>query len=324
MDVLFIEFMSKPLWTWAAFVAIIGLLLAFDLGVLHRKSHAIGVKESLGLSAFYITVGLGFGAVVYWWMGAQAATEYLTGFVVEKSLAMDNIFVIAMIFSYFAIPAQYQHRVLVYGILGVLILRGIMIAAGAAIVTEFSWVLYLFAAFLIVTGIKMLFSADKPHDVSKSRAVQFMNKHLKMTPQLHGEKFFVRQPDGSGRLRTFVTPLFGALLMVEFADLIFAVDSIPAVFAITTDPYIVLTSNVFAILGLRALYFALAAMVDRFVYLKYALAAVLIFIGSKIFVADMLGLAKIPPMISLSVTIGILAAGILGSLWKTRNVKADA
>jgi tellurite resistance protein TerC len=323
MDLLFAEFLSKPLWTWIAFVAAVGLLLAFDLGVLHRKSHVIGVKESLGLSAFYITIGLGFGGIIYWWMGGQAATEYLTGFVVEKSLAMDNIFVIAMIFSYFAIPAAYQHRVLVYGILGVLILRGIMIAAGAAIVTEFSWVLYIFAAFLVLTGIKMLFTADKKHDVSRNFAVQFMTKHMNMTKELHGEKFFVRQPDSTGRLSLFITPLFGALVMVEIADLIFAVDSIPAIFAITTDPYIVLTSNVFAILGLRALYFALAAMVDRFVYLKYALATVLIFIGSKIFVADMLGLAKIPPIVSLSVTLSILAVGILGSLWKTRHVKVE-
>ncbi len=306
-----------------AFVAAVGLLLAFDLGVLHRKSHAIGVKESLGLSAFYIAIGVGFGGVIWWWMGAQAATEYLTGFVVEKSLAMDNIFVIAMIFSYFAIPAAYQHRVLVYGIVGVLILRGLMIAAGSAIVTEFSWVLYLFAAFLVLTGIKMLFTAEKKHDVSASPVVQFMNRRMNMTKELHGEKFFVRQPDATGRMKLLVTPLFGALVLVELADLLFAVDSIPAIFAITTDPYIVLTSNVFAILGLRALYFALAAMVDRFVYLKYALAAVLIFIGSKIFVADMLGLAKIPPIMSLSVTIGILAIGILGSLWKTRNQTAQ-
>lgn len=321
MDFLLVEFLTKPVWTWIAFVAAVGLILAFDLGVLHRKSHAIGVKESLGLSAFYIAIGLGFGGIIFWWMGGQAATEYLTGFVVEKSLAMDNIFVIAMIFSYFAIPAAYQHRVLVYGILGVLILRGIMIAAGAAIVNELSWILYIFAAFLVLTGIKMLFAAEKKRDVSKSPAVQFIHKHMNMTKNLHGEKFFVRQRDASGRLRLFATPLFGALVMVELADLIFAVDSIPAIFAITTDPYIVLTSNVFAILGLRALYFALAAMVDRFIYLRYALAAVLIFIGSKIFIADMLGLAKIPPVVSLSVTLGILAAGILGSLWTTRNAK---
>jgi len=320
MDFLFVEVLSKPLWTWVAFVTAVGLLLAFDLGVLHRKSHAIGVRESLGLSAFYIAIGLGFGGIIFWWMGGQAATEYLTGFVVEKSLAMDNIFVIAMIFSYFAIPPSYQHRVLVYGIIGVLVLRGIMIAAGSAIVTEFSWVLYVFAAFLVLTGIKMLFTGGKKHDVAQSPVVQFMTKRMNMTKELHGERFFVRQPDGTGRMRLFITPLFAALVMVELADLIFAVDSIPAIFAITTDPYIVLTSNVFAILGLRALYFALAALVDRFVYLKYALAAVLIFIGSKIFVADMLGLAKIPPVVSLSVTLGILAVGIVGSLWKTRRV----
>ncbi len=324
MDILLLDIMGKPAWSWLAFVAAVGTLLAFDLGVLHRKSHAIGVGESLGLSAFYITIGLGFGGIIWLWLGAQSGMEYLTGFVVEKSLAMDNIFVIAMIFSYFAIPAAYQHRVLVYGILGVLILRGIMIAAGSAIVTEFSWVLYLFAAFLVLTGIKMLFTAEKKTDLAKSPLVQFMNKHLNMTKELHGEKFFVRMPNAAGKVRLFVTPLLATLVLVELADLIFAVDSIPAIFAITTDPYIVLTSNVFAILGLRALYFALSAMVDRFVYLKYALAAVLIFIGSKIFVADMLGLAKIPPMVSLSVTLGILAVGILGSLWKTRNVKAEA
>jgi len=324
MEWLLLDLMSKPLWTWLLFVGFVGLLLVFDLGVLHRKSHAIGVAESLTLSAFYIGVGLAFGGVIWWWMGAQPAAEYLTGFVVEKSLAMDNIFVIAMIFSYFAVPAAYQHRVLVYGIVGVLLLRGIMIAAGSAIVTEFSWVLYLFAAFLILTGAKMLFAGDKPRDVGKSPVVRFLTERLRMTRELHGEKFFVRQPDACGRLRLFITPLFGALIMVEFADLIFAVDSIPAIFAITTDPYIVLTSNVFAILGLRALYFALAAMVDRFVYLKYALATVLIFIGSKIFVADMLGLAKIPPLVSLSVTLAILAAGILGSLWKTRAAGSEA
>jgi tellurite resistance protein TerC len=312
--------MGKPVWTWLLFFGFVGSLLAFDLGVLHRRSHAIGVAESLALSAFYVAMGLGFAGLIWWWMGAQSAVEYLTGFVVEKSLALDNIFVIATIFAYFAIPAAYQHRVLVYGILGVLVLRGVMIAAGSALISEFSWVLYVFAGFLVLTGFKMLFSADKKTDVGNSPVVQFLSRHMKMTRELHGEKFVVRLPDASGRMRLFVTPLFGALVMVEFADLIFAVDSIPAIFAITTDAYIVLTSNVFAILGLRALYFALAAMVDRFVYLKYALATVLIFIGSKIFVADMLGLAKIPPMVSLSVTLAILAAGILGSLWKTRAV----
>ncbi len=325
MDVLFLDLMGKPVWTWLCFIAAVGLLLAFDLGVLHRKSHAVGVAESLWLSAFYISVGLGFGGVIWWWMGSQSGLEYRTGFVVEKSLALDNIFVIALIFSYFAIPPAFQHRVLVYGILGVLVLRGIMIAAGAAIVDEFSWVLYLFAAFLVVTGIKMLVSADKKPDVGANPVLGFMTRHLRMTDQLEGERFVVRRVDPStGRRQLFVTPLFVALVLVELADLVFAVDSIPAIFAITTDPYIVLTSNVFAILGLRALYFALAAMIDRFVYLKYALAAVLVFIGSKIFIADMLGLAKIPPALSLSVTLGILAIGILGSLWKTRRPSIGA
>lgn len=323
MDLLFMELMGKPVWTWIGFVALVGALLAFDLGVLHKKSHAIGVAESLKLSAFYIAIGLLFGGVVWLWLGQQSGVEYLTGFVVEKSLAMDNIFVIAMIFSYFAVPPAYQHRVLVYGILGVLILRGLMIWAGAALVTQFSWVLYIFAAFLIITGVKMLFGGHEKKDLGDSRILAFIKRHMRVSNSLDGEKFFTREKDETGRLRRVATPLFLALLMVEFADLIFAVDSIPAIFAITTDPYVVLTSNVFAILGLRALYFALAAMIERFVYLKYALAAVLIFIGSKIFIADMLGLAKIPPLLSLTVTLGILAAGIFGSLWKTRKPAID-
>ena len=211
---------------------------------------------------------------------------------------------------------------LLYGILGVIILRGIMIAAGAAVVQNFGWVLYIFAAFLIFTGIKMLMSADSHYDVANNPVLKFMKRRFPVTDKLHGEQFFVKEADATGKMRRVMTPLFLALVLVEFADLIFAVDSIPAIFAITTDPYIVYTSNIFAILGLRALYFALAAMIDRFVYLKYALSLVLIFIGSKIFVADMLGLAKIPPMLSLTITIGILAAGVIGSLWATRDKPA--
>jgi tellurite resistance protein TerC len=226
-----------------------------------------------------------------------------------------------MIFSYFAIPRQYQHRVLLWGILGVIVLRGIMIAAGAAIVENFHWVLYIFAAFLVFTGLKMLFSSDHDaNDIGNNKILKFLRKHLPVTNALHGEKFIVKEVDEkTGKLKTFVTPLFLALIMVEIADLIFAVDSIPAIFAITTDPFIVYTSNIFAILGLRALYFALAALIHRFAYLKYALAAVLVFVGSKIFVADMLGIAKIPPTVSLGVTVAILATGIIGSLWATRN-----
>jgi tellurite resistance protein TerC len=320
MDFLWVEFMGAAAWMWLAFVGIVIALLILDLGVLHKESREIGVKESLLMSAFYVTLGLAFSLFVWSQFGTQSAVEYLTGFVIEKSLAMDNIFVIAMIFGYFSIPRQYQHRVLLYGILGVIVLRGIMIAAGAAVVENYGWVLYLFAAFLVITGIKMLFAADDAYDVAANPVLKFMRRHLPITDRLHGDRFLVREPDPTnGKLKIFVTPLMLALVMVEFADLIFAVDSIPAIFAITTDPFIVYTSNIFAILGLRAPYFAPATLIHRFAYLKYALAVVLIFIGSKIFVADMLGLAKIPPSISLGVTLAILAAGVLGSLWATRK-----
>ncbi|MFM2281107.1 MAG: hypothetical protein RLZZ444_3338 [Pseudomonadota bacterium] len=321
MDLFLFDFLGKPLWMWAVFITLVLGLLILDLGVLHKGSREIGIRESLLMSAFYISIGLAFGGWIWYQSGEQSALEYLTGFVVEKSLAMDNIFIIAMIFSYFAIPREYQHRVLLWGILGVIVLRGIMIAAGAAVVENFHWVLYLFAAFLVITGIKMLFSSDHDEsDIGNNPVLKFLRKHLPVADKLHGEHFFVREADPkSGKLKTLITPLFLALIMVELADLVFAVDSIPAIFAITTDPYIVYTSNIFAILGLRALYFALAAMIHRFVYLKYALAAVLVFVGSKIFVADMFGLAKIPPAVSLSVTVGILAVGIIGSLWATQK-----
>ncbi|MCO5734072.1 TerC family protein [Rhizobium sp. SSA_523] len=320
MDFLFVDLLGKPLWMWLTFIAVVLFLLALDLGVLHKNSREIGIKESFALSGFYIALGLAFGGWIWFQSGEQAGLEYLTGFVVEKSLAMDNIFVIAMIFSYFSIPRIYQHRVLLWGILGVIVLRGIMIAAGAAIVENYNWVLYIFAAFLIITGIKMLLTADQEYDVASNPVLKFLRRKLPVTDGLRGDHFIVRETDGTtGRLKTFITPLFLALVMVELADVIFAVDSIPAIFAITTDPYIVYTSNIFAILGLRALYFALSALIHRFAYLKYALSVVLIFIGSKIFLADMLGLAKIPPVVSLTVTLGILAAGILGSLWATRN-----
>ncbi|MBD9390214.1 TerC family protein [Agrobacterium sp. AGB01] len=321
MDFLFSDFLGTPTWMWAVFISLVLGLLALDLGVLHKNSKEIGIRESMLMSTFYIAIGLAFGGWIWYQSGQQSAMEYVTGFVVEKSLAMDNIFIIAMIFSYFAIPRQYQHRVLLWGILGVIVLRGIMIAAGAAIVENFHWVLYLFAAFLVFTGLKMLFSADHDeNDLDNNRILKFLKRHLPLTNRLHGEKFFVKEADEkTGKLKTFVTPLFLALVMVEIADLIFAVDSIPAIFAITTDPFIVYTSNIFAILGLRALYFALAALIHRFAYLKYALAAVLVFVGSKIFVADMLGLAKIPPAVSLGVTVAILVTGVVGSLFATRK-----
>ncbi|NTC83491.1 TerC family protein [Agrobacterium tumefaciens] len=321
MEFLLNDFLGTPTWMWAVFISLVLGLLALDLGVLHKNSKEIGIRESLLMSGFYIAIGLAFGGWIWYQSGEQSAMEYVTGFVVEKSLAMDNIFIIAMIFSYFAIPRQYQHRVLLWGILGVIVLRGIMIAGGAAIVENFHWVLYLFAAFLVFTGLKMLFSSDHDeNDIGNNRILKFLRSRLPVTEKLHGEKFFVKETGAAtGKLKTFVTPLFLALIMVEIADLIFAVDSIPAIFAITTDPFIVYTSNIFAILGLRALYFALAALIHRFAYLKYALAAVLVFVGSKIFVADMLGIAKIPPAVSLGVTVAILATGIIGSLIATRK-----
>jgi tellurite resistance protein TerC len=246
--------------------------------------------------------------------------NYLTGFAVEKALAMDNVFVIAMIFAFFSVPRAYQHRVLFWGILGVIVLRAIMIGLGATIVSQFSWVLYLFAVFLIATGVKMIVFADQTYEVGSNPVLGFMRRRFNVTDELHGEKFWVRKPDpATGRLVWFMTPLFLALVLIEVADVIFAVDSVPAIFAITTDPFIVYTSNIFAILGVRALYFGLAAMVHRFHYLKYALAGVLIFIGSKIFAADLLGWEKFPPALSLVVTFGLLAAGVAWSLIKIRK-----
>lgn len=323
MAPLLADFLGTPVWMWLAFLTIVIALLALDLGVLHRKSQEISLHESLVMSAIYIALGLGFGAWVWLQLGADAATQYLTAFTVEKALAMDNVFVIAMIFAYFAVPGIYQHRVLFWGIVGVIVLRAVMIGLGAALVSKAGWVLYLFAVFLVLTGIKMLAFDGPSRDIGDNPLLRFVRRRFNVTGTLRGERFFVRDVDASGKRAWFMTPLFLALITIEFADIVFAVDSVPAIFAITTDPFIVYTSNIFAILGLRALYFALAAMVDRFHYLKYALAAVLIFIGSKIFLADLLGLEKFPPAISLSVTFGLIATGILWSLWKTRH-RSDA
>jgi tellurite resistance protein TerC len=320
MDFLLYEFLSKPVWMWLLFISIVIALLVFDLGVLNKDDHEIGVAESLKLSALYITLGVAFSGFVWWQIGFEESKLYLTAFVVEKTLAMDNVFVIALIFTYFAIPRMYQHRVLFWGILGVIVLRGIMIGLGATLVAQYSWILYIFAAFLIFTGIKMMFSGDEEMDISANPVLKFMKKRMNVTDELHGHDFFVKKPHPvSGKLVRFATPLFLALILVEIADLVFAVDSVPAVFAITTDPFIVYTSNIFAILGLRALYFALAAVLHRFHYLKYALSLLLVFIGSKIFVADLMGWEKFPANWSLIITFVILAAGVLFSLWKTRN-----
>jgi tellurite resistance protein TerC len=315
---LFIDWLGKPAWMWLAFISIVFALLAFDLGVLHRKVHEIGMRESLMLSTFYIGLGLSVGAWVWWYLGPEPGMAYLTGFGVEKALAMDNVFVIATIFGYFAVPRIYQHRVLFWGILGVIVLRAIMIGFGAAMVEQFSWILYVFAVFLIATGVKMIVLADRPYDVGSNPVLAFMRRRFNVTEEPHGKAFWVKQPHPvTGKPVWFMTPLFLALVIIEIADVVFAIDSVPAIFAITTDPFIVYTSNIFAILGLRALYFALAAMVHRFHFLKYALAAVLIFIGSKIFVADLVGIEKVPPALSLLITVGLLVAGVVWSLIQT-------
>ncbi len=321
MDFLFDSFLGTPVWFWLAFLGIVVLLTAFDLGFLHKEDKEMGIAESLKLSVFYIGIALAFGIWVWFQKGADLGMKYYTGFFIEKALSIDNVFVISLIFTYFAIPAKYQYRALLWGIIAVIVLRGIMIALGAALVEQFYWTLYIFAVFLVGTGIKMLIKGEQEMDVANNPVVRFANKHFRVTKELHGQKFLVKvQDEKTGKMVRAMTPLLLALIVINIADLIFAVDSVPAIFAITTDTFIVYTSNIMAILGLRALYFALAAMVHRFHYLQFALALVLIFIGSKIFISDFLmGGAKFPPVLSLAVTFGLILGGILYSLWKTKG-----
>ena len=321
MEFLFADWLGTPVWFWLAFIFLVIALTAFDLGFLNKEDREMGIGESLKLSVFYISIAMIFGAWVWYARGAEPGMQYYTGFFIEKALSLDNVFVISLIFSYFAIPPKYQYRALLWGIMAVIVLRGLMIAGGAALVQEYYWVLYLFAAFLIFTGIKMFFAGDDEMDLENNRAIRFISNRMRVTHEHHGQHFFVKVPDHkTGRLVTAATPLFLALVVINLADLVFAVDSVPAIFAITTDTFIVYTSNIMAILGLRALYFALAAMVHRFHYLKYALAAVLVFIGAKIFVSDfVLDGGKFPPAVSLGVTIGLIAVGVFYSLWKTRG-----
>jgi tellurite resistance protein TerC len=331
-------YLGMPAWAWLSFLLIVLTVLAVDLGIFHRDAHTPSMAESAVIAGTAMALGLSFSAVVWWlyYSGAASSLDsaiaaaatpserawtawelYLTGWLVEQTLAFDNVFVIAMIFTYFAVPPKYQHRVLFYGILGVIVLRAIMIGVGAALVHQFGWILYFFSAFLIFTGIKMIMMAEQKPDLANNPLLIWMRKHMRVTKDLHGQDFFVNLPDpNTGRVVRYATPLFLALVLIEFADLIFAVDSVPAIFAITQDPFIVYTSNIFAILGLRALYFVLAAVVDRFHYLKYALALVLVFVGAKIFLQQIIG--KIPPEASLGVIVTLLAGGIVYSLMKTR------
>jgi tellurite resistance protein TerC len=354
------------LWMYAGFVLLILFLLALDLGVFHRKAHVVSIREALGWSVFWIALGLAFAGFIYvgyerHWMGLgltpdlmtlapetvdgvgviyndgySATLKYITGYLVEKSLAVDNIFVIAMLFAFFAVPAMYQHRVLFWGIVGALLMRGAMIAVGAQLLREFAWIIYVFGAFLIVTGLKMLFLKAHQSDPNRNPVVRLTRRLMPVTERFHGQHFFVRAggpasheaavpgaPELPDRVveaarpgALMATPLFLALLMVEITDLVFAVDSIPAIFAITADPFLVFTSNVFAILGLRSLYFALAGMIDRFRYLKVSLALVLMIVGVKMmthtWLKQMLG--QHFNLYLLGVVLGVLLAGVVASL----------
>ena len=312
------DFLGTPTYFWVAFIAIVIGLLVFDLGILHRDEHEIEAKESLLLYGFYVLIALAFGAWVWFSRGAQSGLEFYTGYLIEQSLAMDNMFVIATIFGFLGIPRLYQHRVLFWGILGVILFRAILIGVGAALVHQFSWILFIFGAFLVFTGIRMFSHQDEEPDIEANPVLKFLRGRFRITNELRGRHFAVQEPDPkTGKIVTWLTPLAVALIMVEFVDLIFAVDSVPAVFAVTQDTFIVYTSNIFAILGLRALYFALAAAMNRFRYLQISLAIILVLIGIKIFLVP-LGI-KIDTLFSLSVTIAILAGGVLYSLWKTRN-----
>lgn len=319
-----ITFMEQALWMWLIFAIVVIVLLVIDLGILHKDQHEIGIKESFVLSSGYIAVSFLFGGWVWYQLGSQSGMDFFTSYVIEKSLSVDNLFVMSVIFAAFYIPRKYQHRVLFWGILGVIILRGIMISLGVALVHQFEFILYLFAAFLIFTGIKLLLMKEEGEDthgkdVYNNPVVKFLSTFFRVSP-LAKQKFIVKMADSkTGKMAWHITPLLLTLITIELADVVFAIDSVPAIFAITTDPYIIYTSNIFAILGLRALYFALSAMIDRFAYLKFAISAILVFIGAKVFITPLLGLEKFPASISLSVTLGLLVGGIIYSLYKTRE-----
>ena len=308
--------MATSIWFWVGFNAFVLLMLALDLGVFHRRAHEVKLKEAAAWSAVWVTVALLFNVVIYIYAGPQAGLEFLTGYLVEKSLAVDNIFVIAMIFSYFAVPSIYQHRVLFWGILGALVMRGAFIGAGAYALERWHWVIYVFGGILLLTGIKMAVRKDEAVDLENNVVVKTARRWLPISSRYDGQKFWTVQNG-----RRMATPLFLVLLLVEFTDLVFAIDSIPAIFAITKDPFLVYTSNVFAILGLRSMYFLLAGVVHKFVYLKYGLSLVLVFVGGKMMLLDVV---KVPTAVSLGVIATLIGGSIAASLWTARGRAAGA
>ena len=304
--------MTDTLWLWIGFNVFVLVMLALDLGVFHRKAHVVSLKESLSWTVVWIALAMVFNLGVWHYSGSQRALEFFTGYLIEKSLSVDNVFVFALLFSYFAVPSVYQHKVLFWGILGALIMRAIMIALGAVLITKFAWIIYVFGGFLILTGIKMIVKREEEIHPERNPVVRWFKKLMPVTPDYRGDKFFVRE--NGVRM---ATPLFVVLLLVELSDVIFAVDSIPAIFAVTTDPFIVYTSNVFAILGLRSLYFALAGVMDKFHYLKIGLGVVLTFVGVKMILAHTAW--KIDTLVSLAVILMILATSVVLSLIRPRS-----
>jgi tellurite resistance protein TerC len=300
--------MNVPIWIWAGVVLAILAALAIDLFVFHKDAHTVSIKEAATTSAVWIALGLSFGLAIWAYGGGQAAGEYYAGYVIEKALSVENIFVFALILGYFNVPAKYQHRVLFYGVLGALVLRAIFIAAGAQLLERFHWMIYIFGAFLVFTAIKMLRHSDKKMDVGKNPLVRLLRKAMPVTTEYHGQKFFIRE-----NKKLVATPMFAVLLAIETSDVVFAVDSIPAIFAITDDTFIVFTSNAFAILGLRALYFLLAGAMEKLAYLKLGLAGVLGFVGFKMLATDV---GKLPILASLGIIIGILTIATVTSLLK--------
>jgi tellurite resistance protein TerC len=307
------------IWLWLGFNAFVLALLAVDLGIFHRHAHVVSIKEAAGWSVAWISLALAFNAGIYHFMGSQAGLEFLTGYLIEKALSVDNIFVFVLIFAYFQVPPKYQHRVLFWGIIGALLMRGGMIFAGAYLIKQFHWIIYVFGAFLVFTGLRM--ATQKEHDIEpeSNPVVRLVRRIVPVTGEYHGQSFFVRQQVG-GVLRRVATPLFVVLVLVETTDLIFAVDSIPAIFAVTTDPFLVYTSNVFAILGLRSLYFLLAGVIHKFHFLKLGLSVVLVFVGAKMLLTDVY---KVPTAASLGVIALILATSVAASLLFPKEAKAQ-
>lgn len=306
--------MFHTVWLWFGFSAFILAILAYDLGVFHRRPREIGIGEALRLSGIYVVLAAVFAAGVFHFRGEQAGYEFVTGYLIEKSLSLDNVFVFVLIFAHFQVPLQYQHRVLYWGVLGSLVMRAILIALGAALIATFHWIVFLFGAFLVLTAIKMLWAIEAKPDLENNRLIAFLRRRFPITREYHAERFFVRK-DG----KLWATPLFLALVLIEVSDLVFAVDSIPAIFAVSQDPFIVYTANVFAILGLRALYFALAGVIHRFRYLKYGLALVLLTVGGKMIANGIVGEKFIPVELALAVTAVLIAGSIVLSLLRTRG-----